>query len=236
VRPILDLSRASEAIGRGEYAVRVPNPPSGAGPELALLANRFNAMATDVERQEASRRRFVADAAHELKTPLALLRARIEMLESGVYAPDAEQWAALGRSVHRIDRLVADLQLLARIDAGKLEIQPTMIDLPAFARAHVESYEPYAREHEVTVRYEGQTAIGTSRATTVRFDRDRLARVLDNLLSNAIRHSPPGGTVTVRTTAADRSIELIVEDEGPGIAPSDRERIFQRFVRLDSAR
>lgn len=231
VRPILELSVASERIGGGDYATRVRPPGDGTGYELRCLAEQFNRMAEEIESQEAARRRFVADAAHELRTPLSLVATRIELLREGVYRPDEEQWALLTTGVDRMKRLVTDLQVLARLDAGRFELRRTATELSSWLAHHLEEYRPILRERDIPL-----VTRMWAEPLPVLIDPDRFRQIIDNILSNAIRYSPRGAPITVTTMQVGSEAELEIADGGPGIAEEDRDRIFQRFVRLDEGR
>lgn len=227
-RPLRALCGAASAMARGEYRTRVRVPPRR--DELSDLAAAFNTMAAEIEAQEETRRRFVADAAHELRTPLSLLSARVEMLAGGVYAPGDEQWGALQAGIDRMQRLVGDLQTLSRLESGRISIDLEAVDTRQMLGRLKAAFEPAAAAHGVQFRIEGE-------GCRAWIDPARMEQVLANLLGNAIRYSPKGGTVTLGAESkADEHGELWVEDEGPGIPQADRERIFDRFVRLDDAR
>ena len=229
VRPLEALCGAAGAVARGQYVTRVPVPMYR--DELAELAESFNVMAGKIEAQEEARRRFAGDAAHELRTPLSLMSARVEMLSSGIYSAGDEQWSALRAGIGRMQRLVDDLQTLARLEAGRLELRIEPIDAQVLASRAVTAFEPAARERGICVERTGGPAM-------VQADVERMDQVLANLVANAIRHSPDGGVVRVGAAAdpAAHAVEIWVEDEGPGIPEADRDRVFERFVRLDDAR
>lgn len=232
IRPLKALSGATIEMARGQYNTRVPVPESRH--ELAELAESFNRMAGEIEAQETARRRFVADAAHELRTPLSLLAARVDMLADGVYQPGAEQWDALRDGIGRLNGLVADLQTLARLEAGRLELRPVSVAAGELLSEAAASFEPMASERDVTIEVL-PAAPPTDLAVSA--DRRRALQVLANLLSNALRYAPPRSRVVLDAQrTADARVEFRVEDNGPGIAPEDRERVFERFVRLDGAR
>lgn len=231
VQPILDLSTASERIARGDYGTRVEDPGARTGHELRDLAERFNRMAREIESQETARRRFVADAAHELRTPLSLVNARIEMLREGVYLPDESQWSLLASGVARMQRLVGELQMLARLDAGRLEFQLRDLDLSEWLTGHIPDYAPALRDRDIRLipHISGEPL-------PVRIDPDRFRQVIDNIVSNAIRHSPEGGSIHMTTRLAGPRAEIEIADDGPGIPEAERHRVFERFVRLDDGR
>ena len=228
VKPLRELGRAAAAMARGDYHARVIVPASG--DEIAELAGSFNDMACEVEAQEEARRRFVADAAHELRTPLSLVSARVEMLASGVYPPDADQWSALQAGIGRMQRLVDDLQTLARLESGRLDLQRIDINAVSLIERSLRAFEPAAASRGIHLRAAAQPVWFVA-------DPDRIDQVLANLISNAVRHAPANGVVTVGCEqAGTTTARLWVEDEGPGVPYADRERIFGRFVRLDSGR
>ncbi|TVQ37522.1 MAG: sensor histidine kinase [Spirochaetaceae bacterium] len=230
VRPLRSLSRATHAMAAGNYHTRVAVP--GSRHELTELAASFNDMAAEIESQENSRRRFVADAAHELRTPLALLAARIDMLASGVYQPDGTQWQSLQAGIGRMQSLVGDLQTLARLEAGRLELQVAEVDAGELITQAAAAFEPLAADRKVALHVFPPVGV------RVCADPQRTSQVLANLLSNALRHTPAYNSVSVSAglTRDSSGVEFRVQDGGPGIAVSDRQRIFERFVRLDSAR
>lgn len=232
IRPLKTLSGATVEMARGQYHTRVPVPESRH--ELAELAESFNRMAGEIEAQEKARRRFVADAAHELRTPLSLLAARVDMLADGVYQPGMEQWDALRDGIGRLHGLVADLQTLARLEAGRLELYREPIAAGELLAQAAATFEPLATERGITIDV---MPVAPSSEVAVNVDQQRVLQVLGNLLSNALRYAPPDGRVAIEAalTSEDR-VEFRVEDNGPGIPPQDRERVFERFVRLDGAR
>lgn len=228
LQPIRALDLASRALAQGDRTVQVHVPRGDH--ELRTLAESFNAMVAEVEQQERVRRRFVADAAHELRTPISLLSARIEMLRDGVYQPDGDQWRAMADSVGRIAALVEDLQTLARLDAGRvvLDRRPIPVD-DLIAELH-EQFRPVAERRAIRIEV-------TAQRLAVCGDRPRLMQALLNVVSNAVRHSPDGGTVAITATDEGRdTVVVAVEDDGQGIPPEDRDRVFERFVRLDRHR
>ena len=227
-RPLRAVSDAASAMARGEYRARVRVPARR--DELSDLAQTFNTMAAEIEAQEESRRRFVADAAHELRTPLSLLSARVEMLAGGIYAADEAQWDALRAGMDRMRGLIDDLQTLSRLESGRTAVDPAAVDTgELFSRVRA-AFEPAAAARGVRISIDGEV----HRAWV---DPARMEQVLANLLGNAIRFSPEGGSVTLGAESkGDGWIAVCVEDEGPGIPEADRRRVFDRFVRLDDAR
>lgn len=228
-RPLRSLTEAARRLSRGERHTPIA-PPRDA--ELAELAVAFNTMAAGLDHAEALRRQMIADIAHELRTPLSVLRLQIEGLEDGIEQPTPATFASLHQEVTLLARLVDDLRLLSLADAGQLslDIQPLdpceVIDRAAAAAA------ARARRQQIDLR--AACAPGIPRVAA---DPQRLAQMLGNLIENALRYTPPGGRVNVRATpAADGRIQFEVADTGPGIAPEDLPRVFDRFFRADKAR
>ncbi len=236
LRPIRELDAASRAIASGDYSGRVTVPRGNH--ELAELVLRFNAMAEEVEAQEQSRRRFIGDAAHELRTPISLLATRVEMLREGIYAPDGTQWNALGTDIGRMARLVDELQTLARADAGKLALSVQPLPVNEAIMMVCNHMTPAADEKGATLLPLVMPDVGDS---TLMADPERFRQIMANIIGNALGYTETGQTVTVEAhllqrPGGDAKIEISVEDPGPGIAEEDRERVFQRFVRLDNDR
>ncbi len=235
LQPIRDLHHASGEISTGNYAERAPVPRGQH--ELADLVVRFNAMAGEIQAQEESRKRFVGDAAHELRTPISLLTARIQMLREGIYRTDDEQWSALTHDVERLGDLVDDLQTLARADAGKLSLSLQPWSVEEALHGTCSRMEPAAYERRITLRLSVAPQVASEYIVV---DPQRFQQIMSNLIGNAIRYTPSSGEILIEATSKregnDTWIEIAIEDHGPGINVSDRERIFKRFVRIDNDR
>ena len=228
-RPIHALGAAAGRVAAGDYTARVT--PPGLGPELEPLASAFNAMATTLATTEATRRRLLADAAHELRTPLATLDAYLEGLADGIRAPGQETWDVLAGQTARLRRLADDIALVSRAEEGQLPLHPHPISPNGLVTAAVQAARP-GYDHcgvELATRLAPQLPSLTA-------DPDRLAQVLAGLLSNALRHTPPGGQVTVSTELAGPDVTISVADTGDGIAAGHLPHIFERFYRADTAR
>src|SRR5690242_18252107 len=207
-RPVERLIEATRAMGQGDRAARV-GPVSAPG-EIGELANAFDTMANTLERQEQLRRDLVADVAHELRTPIAVLQAGHEALLDGVAEPTQEQLASLRDEVLRLARMVGDLQTLAAADAAALQLTLSRHDLADITAGAVDS---------LAGRFEA-AGIALERQLTpvdVLADPGRLHQVITNLLTNALKFTPPGGRVIVRAGPAGASAVLEVTDTGPGI-------------------
>ena len=243
VSPIMKLNAAARSVGNGDLAVRVP---SARRDELGELSREFNNMASSLESAEESRRRFIADSAHELRTPVSLIRARIEMMEEGIYPFDPENLAALSAETERLNSLVEQLRTLSDLEAresggtsgsnnGVME-NPVPVDLSELVREAVAASEPALLRRAI------RTEIHTEGVSlSPRGDRDGLYRLVVNLLSNAIRHASSRVLIGIEEAPPARGeekkrVRLVVEDDGPGI-PEDRlNLIFERYYRLDASR
>jgi signal transduction histidine kinase len=217
---------AASGLARGDLTSRVP---TGGPAELDELAHSFNAMAEGLERLFDARRELVAWASHDLRTPLASLQAMVEALEDGLADPD-HYLPALREQVRTLSALVDDLFELSRIDSGTLVLELTETPLELLVESCVRTLEPEAESRRVrlSARVEGPA--------TARCAPDKVERVLLNLLTNALRHTPSDGSVAVVLGNANGAVQVAVEDSGEGFAPDSAQRMFDRFWRGDRAR
>jgi signal transduction histidine kinase len=217
IRPLRRLEDAAAAVGEGDLDARAPDETGP--PEVRSLARVFNETVAKLEHLVRSQSEFVADASHQLRTPLTALRLRLENLERDVDVRGREELDAAVREVERLTALVESLLALARADAGA---EPAgEVELRALVQQTIASWSALADEHDVTL------AAASDGACRVRASEARLRQVLDNLVENALDASPRGGRVTITTTAT----ELRVRDEGPGLREDERARAFDRFWR-----
>ena len=222
-RPLAGLEVAAAEAGAGDLSARAPVPE--APPEVRRLALEFNDMVARVDGLVSVQKEFVADASHELRTPLTALRLRLENLERHVGDGGRASLDAAETEVERLSGLVDELLALARADAGTAPAEA--VDLAEVASARIDGWRPTAGE----VRLQLQ-APGIARA---RVGPDRAAQVLDNLLSNALRHAPESSTITIFVAQAPGElVELRVADEGPGMTAEQKARAFDRFWRAGS--
>jgi len=225
--PVERIGRAARRIAEGEYLTRVPRE----GPEeIASLADSFNQMAESLEAQERSRREFIANAAHELRTPLTNLQGYLEALRDGVVPPDPATFDSLSEEVDRLVRLSRAIDALAEGDVGQARPAAVELDVAVAIRAAVEMVQPSLERAGLALRLEvPQTLAG-------RANPDHLAQVLGNLLQNAVRYTPPGGTITVTARARPGDILVSVANTGDGIPAADLPHIFERFYRVEKSR
>lgn len=227
-RPLGQLASAADRIAKGHYGERI----AVTGPdELAALASAFNSMAGSLESTELRRRRLFSDLAHELRTPLATIEGYVEGVRDGVLPPTGETWSVLETESRRLRRLVDDLQEVSRAEERRLDLRVVEADPVALVARAIRAAGPGYESKGVRL----ETA-NDPHVPPVAADPDRLHEVLANLLENALRHTPRGGLVEVRTARRGRDVEISVSDSGEGIAPEHLERVFERFFRVDPAR
>jgi two-component system OmpR family sensor kinase/two-component system sensor histidine kinase BaeS len=229
LRPVRQLTQAAQKLGAGDLGQRVA---IGSHDEIGDLAGAFNEMAGSLEGAEQRRRELTAEIAHELRNPLAVMQARMEGLIDGVYPATEEELKPALEQTRLLNRLVEDLRLLALADEGQLGLDRQSLDVASLVRDIVEAYRPRADQAGVDL-HAGQ---GLGATILLNVDAGRLSQIVGNLLDNAIRHTPPGTTVVVDLEASQNKVRLMVQDQGPGIAPEDLPHIFKRFYRADSAR
>jgi signal transduction histidine kinase len=220
-RPLLGLQRAAAAVGDGDLSARAP--VDDGPPEVRSLASVFNDTAAKLEQLVESQQEFVADASHELRTPLTALRLRLENVARDPDGPQHDDTEAALRELDRISGMVDSMLALARADAGTEPASP--VDVPAVVRERVEVWRRLADERGVRL------VVATDGPATARAGAARIAQVIDNLVSNAVAHSPPGKTVEVTIDTALGLVTLHVRDQGPGMSEAQRARAFDRFWR-----
>lgn len=229
-RPLAELTHAARELARGHYAVRVAI--AGSGTELDTLAAAFNVMADRLQGVEDTRRRLLSDLAHELRTPIATLAAYHEGLADGVIDLGPEARAVLAEQTARLARLADDIDEVSKAEEGRLLLDRRPVRVAELFSAAADALrEPYAAKG-VNLQLE------TSRAleAVVEVDPTRVGQVLTNLLSNALRHTPAGGTVSLAARRDGPEVVLTVRDDGEGIPAAQLPHVFERFYRGDSAR
>ncbi|MEX5270151.1 sensor histidine kinase [Kocuria sabuli] len=228
--PLDVLTRAAQALARGRWGARVP--AMGAGAEVDALASAFNTMAAELERTEDVRRRMLSDLAHEMRTPLSVLGVYLEGLEDGVTEFDASTGAVLAEQLARLTRLVEDIDDVSRAEEGRMVLDRSPAPVAQLLRSAADAAgEAYAAKG-VGLRVDDGTD-----AAVLPVDPQRMGQVLGNLLSNALRHTPPGGDVVLGAAPhAPEGVVLRVTDTGEGMAAEQLTHVFERFYRGDTAR
>ncbi|MBJ7601304.1 MAG: hypothetical protein DLM67_20720 [Candidatus Nephthysia bennettiae] len=221
--PVTGLVVAAGRIEAGDFGARVPVR----GPrEVRSVARAFNAMSARLEATEARRRSFLADVTHELRTPLSIIRGQAEGITDGVYPGDAAHLAPILAATRSLELLVEDLRTLALTDSGSLALARETVDLALLVNETLSSFEAAAEARGVQLSEQVEDGV-----PAVDVDPTRIRMVFSNLLSNAIRHTPRGGSVSVGATPAGALVRVTVVDDGTGIPAELLLKVFDRFVR-----
>ncbi len=221
-RPVVALTWAARAMATGERGVRVADVEAPG--ELGELSRTFNHMADTLELEDQLRRVLVADVAHELRTPLAILQATTEAMADGIKEPSPATLTSLHDETLRLGRIVEDLEVLASAEAAGLALELKPVDLALVAEEAAEALKPQLESARLSLSLDLQPAV-------VRGDKNRLHQVVTNLLTNAIKFTPAGGSVRVSVSSRDGAARLVVTDSGRGISQEDLGRVFDRFWR-----
>lgn len=227
-RAIAAVADAGAEIAAGRYTARVPRP--GLGREFDQLTMTFSQLAQRLNRAETIRRRMLADLAHEMRTPLATLDAHIEALEDGVRTLDETTLSIMRSSTQRLSRLAQDINAVSQAQEGNIEIQRQLLNADDLIRSATQAAQAGYLAKGVTLIQ------GAPTHTEVSADPSRIAQVLANLLDNALRHTPAGGTVTLTARKIDRWVEFTLQDSGEGIEAAHLPQIFERFYQADTSR
>jgi signal transduction histidine kinase len=226
--PLREMVGAARAMARGEYDRRVT---ATSRDEVGELARAFNAMSSELAEVDRMRRDLVANVSHELRTPIGALQAKLENLVDGVEPVERTALESMLRQVERLGTLVGQLLDLSKLESGVVPLDVERVPARALLREVVDEWRVRASATGV----EFGVSIGPP-DLTLEGDRERLRQVLGNLVANAVRHSPQGGTVTLRASEQNGRVRMEVVDDGPGIPPAEAERVFERFYRTDHAR
>ncbi len=224
--PLREMMAATEAMARGDFSRRVR---ASSRDEVGVLAASFNAMAAELAETDRLRRDLVANVSHELRTPIAALQVVLENLIDGVEDPDPETFHTMLVQVERLGRLVKQLLDLSRLESGAVPLERHHLAVEPMLERAIRESQLNAPEVEMTVSVEPS-------GLRIDADPERLQQVLANLVENAVRHSPRGGTVAVAARRNGGGVKIEVSDDGPGIPESDAPRVFDRFYRADTAR
>lgn len=227
-RPLIALTEGARRLEAGERDLRLRVP--GARDELRELTEAFNNLVAGLERQEAWRRGMVADIAHDLRTPLAVLRSEIEAMQDGLATLDGAALTRLHGEVMMLSRLVNDLRTLSLAESGGLSLQPQPTEIAPLLQRVLESFTSRAAQAGVTLHLEPVPA-----GLSAELDPDRISQLLGNLLDNALRYAAPG-EVELGAAEEEEGVRVWLRDHGPGLPPETTEHVFERFYRGDSAR
>lgn len=232
-RSFTAVSDAVRKVAAGDLSARavLPGPALQRG-EAAELVRDFNKMAASLESLELERQNMITDVAHELRTPLTIVQGQVDAMQYGVVPLDSSELAKLSRHIELLSRLIRDLRVLSLADSRRLTLALDAVDLKALTRDIVDGFQDMAVNEGVELRLLQAEPLPPA----LQLDGDRIAQVLINLLSNAIRHTDRGGNVTVSLQQSQADIVLSVRDGGDGLPEADLERVFGRFYRTDVSR
>ncbi len=226
-RPIRRLSSAAQKVTHGDYSVRIK---TGKGDELDQLSHDFNTMAATLEENEEQRKRWVSDIAHELRTPLTSLKGQIEALQDGIRKPDQKTYESLHKGVSRLERLVEDLYDLNRSDIGTFTMIKKDINFSSLLLSECASFQQEATDANLDLK------LKISEDVHLHGDSQRLQQLIDNLLTNSLRYTDPGGEVQIDLTSDDAQARLEISDSSPGVPDDALLRLFNRLYRVEESR
>jgi signal transduction histidine kinase len=226
-RPLAEVGAAARRVAGGDLATRVPRATPD---ELASLADSFNQMAAELEESERQRRDIIANTAHELRTPLTNLEGYLEAIRDGVIAPDQGTYESLLEETERLARLARSLDDLALGDAAHKTAHPVEVDLAGLLATATELARPTLDARDLTLERRWPQPL------PARVDPDQFAQVLANLLQNAARYAPDGGTVTLSAEGREDTVLVSLSNGGEGIPPQDLPHVFERFYRVEKSR
>ena len=225
--PVKKITNAAKALKEGDYSARTGMTGSD---EIARLGNMFDLMADSVESNRKLERRLVTAVAHELRTPLMAIQSTVEAMIDGVFKPDAERLETLNSEVQRLSRLVDALLKLSRLESRTKPIEQKKVDLTEMLSSVVQTHQAYIHDAGLNLEFEYDPHV------YVFGDADLLRQATANLISNAVRYTPEGGTITIMARKGDLMGQIVVKDTGIGLTPEEAKLVFQRFWRADSGR
>lgn len=225
--PIIRVIRTAQSIAKGTYGDRSHETSSTL--EISQLTETVNDLAETLESQEKLRKRMTGDVAHELRTPLATLQSHVEAMNDGIWDPTQERLSSCYEEITRITRLVKDLENIAHYESDNLVLHKTEFPAQEFLERLMHTFETAFSQKNITPIIDCDTSI-------INADQDKLSQVVINLVSNALKFTPAGGTITLTVWSTPKGTQLKVSDTGIGVTAEDLPHIFERFYRADVSR
>jgi signal transduction histidine kinase len=227
-RPLRYLQQSATSIARGDLGTQMPVVGTS---EFREVAGAFNRMSAALAESQTVRQRMTSDIAHELRSPVSVMRGQLEAMMDGVFPLNTEQLAVVYDQTLHLGRLIEYLRTLTRAEADRLPLSFAAVDPAALVQRVTTDFAPLAQDQGIVL-----TATSAPNLPSIRADADRLRQVLANLLANALRYTPAGGRVTVETSVQGMSVRVAVCDTGPGLTPEQAAHVFERFYQTDEAR
>ena len=226
-RPISRLGDTVRQLKKGDYASRAEVDSTD---EIGLLAEDVNSLATTLEASEQTRRRWMAEIAHELRTPIAILKGELEALRDGIRDHDAASLGSLGEEVDHLAGLVDDLQMLALSDTGALRFNLQSVDLSSLVCSELEVFRPRLEDANIAIE------LRVEQGAVITGDLMRLRQLLRNLLENSLRYTNPSGQIELGLKSNKGMVAMWLDDSAPGVEPDLLSRLFDRFYRVEESR
>ena len=228
VTPLAEVIVAARAVADGDLSTRV----HAAGPDdLRALSDSFNHMAASLEQSDNERRNMLADIAHELRTPITVMRGRLEGIVDGIYEANPDQIVPALEETYLLERLVEDLHLLTLVETRQLHFEIKQVDLSDIVTHVIDLFQAEAEDKNITLKFEEP-----HQAAVALLDPQRINQVVGNLVSNALRYTPDGSNVALTIEKTSEKVVLTISDDGPGVPAEDLDNIFQRFWRGEKSR